>query len=193
MDDPSIPVTEGPLFEEVQKFRQPWVMLLVFGVGLFTIGLFGYGLYEQLYLGRPWGDQPMSDTGLLVFSAFIVALMLLLMVLVVRMTLTVQVQGSGHYIRYWPVIRRFIPWDRIDFYEAVTYHPILEYGGWGIRGFRGNMAYNVSGNQGVRLLIADQRKLLIGSQQPERLAEAIRMASGMEMGVMREKEPNGES
>ena len=39
-----------------------------------------------------------------------------------------------------------------------------EYGGWGIRGgLRGTKAYNVSGNRGVELMLADGRTVLIGS------------------------------
>jgi hypothetical protein len=59
-----------------------------------------------------------------------------------------------------------------------TYRPIRDYGGWGIRYGRGGKAYNVSGNRGVMLELSDGQKLLIGSQRPEELANAINLALG---------------
>ena len=44
---------------------------------------------------------------------------------------------------------------------------------WGIRGLGRNRAYNVSGDRGVELLLADGRKVLIGSLRPDELEQAI--------------------
>jgi hypothetical protein len=65
-------------------------------------------------------------------------------------------------------------------WEARTYRPILEYGGWGIRysPFGQGCAYNVSGNRGVQLELADGQRILIGSQRAEELARAIGEAKG---------------
>ena len=178
MNEPAEPLADGPLFEEVQRFRQPWIILLLLGISLFTIGIFIVGMYQQFVLGEPWGDQPMLDTGLILFSSVIIAVVLLVNLIVFGMTLTVRVQGSGLYIRYWPFIRRFIPWDQIDSYKSITYNPMLDYGGWGIKGFGKRMAYNVSGNRGLQLELNNGRHLLLGSQSPERLEQAIRMACG---------------
>lgn len=178
MDDIPQPALDNPLFEEVQRFRQPWLLILVFAVSTISIVPLLYGLYQQLVQGIPWGDEPMSDTGLILFSSFILLVLILMLVLLLGASLTIKVQGAGLYIRYWPVIRRFIPWDRITSYKAVTYSPLMDYGGWGIRGFGKKMAYNVSGNRGVLLHLSDSRSLLIGSQSPERLEQAICMASG---------------
>ena len=35
------------------------------------------------------------------------------------------------------------------------------------------MAYNVSGNQGVELTLRDGRQVMLGSQRPQELADAI--------------------
>jgi hypothetical protein len=56
---------------------------------------------------------------------------------------------------------------------AVTYRPLLDYGGWGIRLGRKGWAYNVSGNRGVELGLRNENNLMIGSQEPENLAAAI--------------------
>ena len=62
--------------------------------------------------------------------------------------------------------------------EARTYSALREYGGWGIRGWGGKRAYNVSGNRGVELTLKDGHKVMIGSQRAEDLARAIIEARG---------------
>lgn len=71
-------------------------------------------------------------------------------------------------------IRFRIAIDGIQSVEPVTYRPLAEFGGWGIRfGRDGTNAYTARGNRGVRIEKA-HRRYLIGSQRPEELAEAIR-------------------
>jgi hypothetical protein len=57
-------------------------------------------------------------------------------------------------------------------YEAITYSPLLNYGGWGIR----KGAYNVSGNKGVQFELYDDERFLIGTQKPEEFINAIHEA-----------------
>jgi hypothetical protein len=65
-------------------------------------------------------------------------------------------------------------WNEIRSAEAVSYRPLLQYGGWGIRrGFR-EWAWNVSGSEGVRLHFRDGSSFLIGSTESGRLAAAVR-------------------
>jgi hypothetical protein len=61
-------------------------------------------------------------------------------------------------------------------HEAITYSPLRDYGGWGIRRGAKGKAYNVSGNHGVRLELSDGKRILIGSQRPEELSEAVAAA-----------------
>jgi hypothetical protein len=57
--------------------------------------------------------------------------------------------------------------------EVRTYSPLREYGGWGIRGPRKRRAYNVSGDEGVQLVLVDGCVVLIGSQRANELADPI--------------------
>lgn len=72
-----------------------------------------------------------------------------------------------------PLYRRRIALREIASAEAVTYSPLAEYGGWGIRGWGKNTALNARGNCGVRLTLRDGRRVLIGSQRPDELAAAL--------------------
>lgn len=66
--------------------------------------------------------------------------------------------------------------NHIEGFEAITYRPIIDYGGWGIRyGLKGK-AYNISGKKGVKLQFPAGKPLLIGSQNPKELAEALEHA-----------------
>ena len=90
------------------------------------------------------------------------------------MTLVTEVRPEGLYIRFkmlWP--ERTIPFSQIVKAETKRYRPILEYGGWGVRGIAPVKAFNVSGNQGVLLSLTGGQSLMIGSQRPDQLAAAL--------------------
>jgi hypothetical protein len=154
------------LFREVQRFRDVWwVMLLVFALAALQWGI----VITQLTSG-PVGNNPVGNGTALIF-ALIFGLALPLFFVWLHMV--VEVWPEGVLIRYRPFVNRRIPIEQIVYVEPRVYGALREYGGWGIRGFGGRVAYNVSGNAGVELTLADGRRVLIGSQRPAELAEAI--------------------
>jgi hypothetical protein len=163
------------LFEEEQRFRQWWLWAIIGILDLAVVFIYGYGLVKQLLLGQPWGQKPMPDWLLIVFSAVMIGLIGGVTWLLGAMRLTVRVDRTLLHIRYFPFTRREIPLETIARHQARTYRPIREYGGWGVRwGFgRRGLAYNVSGNRGVQLELIDGKQLLIGSQRPEELDRAL--------------------
>jgi len=179
--DPSTSGTEAS-FEETQRFRQWWLVALLSLIFVGEVGVFGYGLYRQLVLGQPFGNHPMSNTGLIAVSAVVIPFTTLLVFGLLSMRLTVRVERDGLSVRFWPFVRRRIPWSELRGFRAVQYRPVREYGGWGIRGMGKNKAYNVSGDRGVRLLLDGDKKLLLGSQRAEALESAIAKASRKEPG-----------
>ena len=60
-------------------------------------------------------------------------------------------------------------------YYVRQYSPLLEYGGWGMRFgiFGKGNAWNISGDKGLQLVFTNQKKLLIGTNQPEKLAAIL--------------------
>lgn len=80
--------------------------------------------------------------------------------------------------RWLPYYRRRIPLDTICWAQTVTYRPIRDAGGWGIRWgrFEGHRCafLNVSGNRGVLLELDDGRRLIIGSGLPDALCGSLR-------------------
>jgi len=61
---------------------------------------------------------------------------------------------------------------------ARRYHPLREYGGWGIRSGRDGRAFTISGRGGVQLVLRSGMRVLVGSRQAAELAAAIRRITG---------------
>lgn len=170
------------LFKEEQRFRQPWMWLLLIPSFITTIVLFGYGFEKQLFQGETWGDNPMSDEGLLIMGIFVFLMMIGLTILFYKMKLITEIREDGIYYRYPPMIMKFrmIKPDNIEKYEIRKYKPIKEYGGWGIKtnGLKTKRqkfgtAYNVSGNIGLQLQLSHGKKILFGTQRGNALKHAM--------------------
>jgi hypothetical protein len=156
-------------YREVQQFRQNWIWLLLALVS----GLSWYGFVQQIVFGSPFGSKPAPD---IVMWFILIAFGIGLPTFFYYLKLIVEVRENGILIRFFPLHSRFIRFDDLGNYEVRKYHPIREYGGWGIRWGSKGWAYNVSGNEGVQLELANGKRIMIGSQNPDKLAEMIRKA-----------------
>ena len=155
------------LFREVQRFRDVWwVMALVFGVA----ALQWYIFLGQIVGGAPVGNRPASD-GVVLFVWLLAGVGLPALFLLLR--LEVEVSPNAVTIRFAPLFIRVIDQREIAGAEPVTYRPLGEFGGWGVRGWGGRVAYNVRGDQGVELTLTDGRRVLIGTRHAAELAAAI--------------------
>ncbi len=74
-----------------------------------------------------------------------------------------------------PFWTREVPLTEVESAEAVTYKPLIHFGGWGIRysPITKQWAYTMKGKQAVLLELADHKPLLVGTKRPDELAEAI--------------------
>jgi hypothetical protein len=162
-------------FREIQLFRRRWMLLILLPIALLAIAPLVFGMYKQLVLGQAWGCRPLSDNALIMHAFFAILLGGGTLGLLYVLRLETEVRDDALYLRFYPLIRRKIYFKDIRACESRTYHPIREYGGWGIRyGGKKGWAYNVSGNQGVQLELSNNKRLLIGSQRVEELAVAIK-------------------
>lgn len=91
--------------------------------------------------------------------------------------MTVEVHSDAMHVRFgylnWP--GWFFPIDDIADARVVTFRPLRDYGGWGIR--RGDEGYclNERGDSGVRFEYL-ARTYTVGSDEPGRLLAALRTA-----------------
>jgi hypothetical protein len=159
------------IYAETQKFKQAWLWIIVILSCLIPLGVVGYGFYSQIVRGEPFGTNPTSDTGLMVGSALIVFFTLSLCILFGTVRLNTMIDEEGISYRFYPFHIRFrvIRWEVIEKVEVIKYHPIADYGGWGIRYGKGGRAYNVSGDRGLRLDLKNGKHLMLGTQKEEEL------------------------
>ena len=159
------------LFYEIQPFWRNRIAVIVFL--LFNLYIIS-GLIRQVFLGMPFGNNPMSDLGLIILTGC----MLLLFGAIFSSKLQTVITEEGIYVRYFPFIfrTRFFAWENIENAYIRKYSPLKEYGGWGIRFklIRGGTAYNVYGNIGLQLVFNNGKKLLIGTNRAEELAEVLK-------------------
>jgi hypothetical protein len=153
-------------YREVQRFRNPTLWLLVLGVA----AVMWVGFVRQIILGQPFGTRPSSDVGLVIgWAAFGMGLPLLFW----RVALVTEVDGAGVRVGFAPFPRRRIPWQQIRAAQLLTYQPLRDFGGWGLRsGWGRRRAYSISGNRGVELTLRDGHRVVIGSARPDPLHAA---------------------
>jgi hypothetical protein len=153
----------APLFQERQHFRRVWILLMLAVINLFI----GYGFISQALFKKSFGNNPASnlELGLLFLFVFSISTFIFLL------RLDTLITKEGIYFRFFPVHRAYrkIKWSEIESAYTRTYQPLGEFNGWGIRyGATGKgMAYNVSGNQGLQIVLKNGKKILLGTQQPE--------------------------
>jgi hypothetical protein len=161
---------ETVIYREVQHFAQPWLVTVIA-----LVSLAGWWTFAQLV--PPGRSVDRSDPVWLGwFAALFVGLAVPACFAVLR--LVTVVSTSGLTVRLVPLQPRGrrLAWSDVSSARPVTYRPLRDYGGWGIRGFGGRMAYNARGDRGVLIELRGGATLLIGSQRPEELAQAIAAA-----------------
>ncbi len=153
------------MFTESQSFKKWWQLVIV------TIphGIFLYGIYQQVILNVPFGDNPMPNAGLFIAESIMIILTYFLLILRLETSITEE----GIMIRFYPIHRKFrlYKWDRIEKAFVREFNPITEYGGWGFRtSMKGNgKAWTTSGNKGLQIITKDGNMFLVSTQKPEEL------------------------
>lgn len=101
---------------------------------------------------------------------------LLIMVLFFLMNLKTTIDAKGIHIQFFPFIRnpKVFLWNDIKKIELTKYQPMVEYGGYGIRGLGDDKAYNIQGDIGLKLYFKDGKKTMIGTQKPDEINKVVR-------------------
>ena len=144
------------IFKEEQRFTQWWIWLIL----IITL------------IMPPLVNPQDSSNYYLIISILILAL-------IYFTRLTTLVTKEGLHYRFFPFHfkEKIIKIDEIMTYEQITYNPIFDYGGWGIRYGSKGKAYNVKGNIGVIILLKNGKKILFGTQDAHSFVSAIKKAS----------------
>lgn len=161
-------------FREEQKFRQPVLWIII---GTATGFSFWSAVQGVMAIIERTGKFDATSGGINLAVFIAIALINLLVIgLFFSARLSSEVRPDGLIIKFFPFHFRWktIPLGNVDTIEAVTYSALKEYGGWGIRAGYKKKAYNVSGNEGVRITYSDDHHILIGSGQRNELLAALK-------------------
>ncbi len=163
------------IYIEEQRFSQIWLWIMMIAVNVGVLGQFAYGLYLQIGKGIPYGNVPMSNSGLILTTALTTALLVAVTLLMLCSKLSVRIDNRSININFKPFLmkEKIIKWSDVKSFEVVKYQPINDYGGWGLRLGRKGTAYNVKGNMGLRLTLQNKKTLLIGTSKADELARFL--------------------
>lgn len=168
-----------PYFEETQSFRDSrWLWIVVVISFLVTLLPLVDGLYWQLVKGKPWGDKPLSDGGLLALTAFVLATWGLAMAVLISFRLDVRIDDSGVHYKVVPIKMK---WQTAGREQILTYSVekkfrLLQSGGFGYHRnrFTGTRSVRISGSYHLSLMLKNGNKLLLGTQNPDELDKAMK-------------------
>ena len=139
---------------------------------LITPSLFSGLLIQDILFNTDSSDSMYSNPLLLIIIIAISAAPIFLIYLA---KLDTNVRDEGLFIKFRAFHRRWVmlPFHDIAAATAITFKPLKDFGGWGIRYGPMGKAYNVSGNKGVLLEFEEGPSILIGSNNSEVLCSLI--------------------
>lgn len=154
------------LFKEKQRFTQWWLWLILIPIVILPV----VGIVQQLILGEEFGDNPMSDLGLILFAVFVFALLGLFLM----MRLKTEIDQTEIRMSFIPFVKKRIKWSEIKKAEVLNYGFV---GGWGIRlSFKYGTVYNIRGNKGLAIELRNGKRFVIGTQREEELKKIVEEA-----------------
>jgi hypothetical protein len=162
-------------FSETQKFKQVWIWVLVTFVMGGALLYLWYGVYQQLYLGRPFGDHPASNVALVAGALFETIMCIVIVAILASIKMVVEAENDKIKIRFFPFKTMEILYGNIRNIRARDYSPLREFGGSGMRrSWNGTTkAFTLSGHRGVELTLRDGGQVMIGSQKADELADFL--------------------
>ena len=151
------------LFEEVQGATHSTVKFFRITGFLFIAALI-FNLIRQ-------HGTITNSTQILVVGAIICVLVMMMG----SIKMTTLIKEDGIYVSYKPFQPRFVKfeWTNIQTAYIRTVNPLVEYRGWGIKDGPMGRGYLVVGNVGLQLQLKDGTLILIGTQKPEEMEEAV--------------------
>ena len=153
------------IFKEEQSFVGTWMWYLVIGIAILSVGGTAVSL---AYTADTEGIIGLVITAVVTGG---------IIVLFFTSKLYISIDQNSLYYRYPPFVNseKVITKDDVKEIYVRKYKPILEYGGWGYRfRFRSGRALNVAGNVGLQFVAKNDKRILLGTQKPEELKQAVR-------------------
>ena len=144
-------------------------------VGSVTIGinaLFVQAVFQQIVMGVPWSNKPLSDETLVTLSVIVLTASTGLSLVFFVSVMEVRIDGRAIEYRYTPLIRE---WKRIerehirDFKQKRNY-----FAGHGVKKtFSGIRLLSVKGSEGIELTLDGGNRIFFGTQRPAEFLAAL--------------------
>ena len=143
-------------------------MYIIYVILLTLFGLFVYAAIQQIIVGKPFGAKPAPDSILVITAIFILTLLILLY----QSMLETLITDKDVFFKWAPIMKtpNKFNWSDIDKVEIINYGFV----GYGWRLIPYGTVHNVSGDIGLRLNLKSGRKVILGTQKPEELAQFLR-------------------
>ena len=139
-------------------------MYLILMLEIPTLILVGVVVFSQ--------ESPAQEGILAVLAVF--GIMALVMALIFNIKLETRIDEKGIHYRFFPFVKwRLIEKTQIGKAEVTSFNPLLDHGGWGIKGNRTTKAFTVIGDNGLQIEMGEKKKVLIGTQKPKELKEFL--------------------
>ena len=168
-----------PYFEEVQRLRDNrWIIVLVIVVALGALLPLMIGIYTQIGQGIPWGDEPLSNNGLLGITLMVLFSMALMAFILLNLRLEVKIDEAGIHYRMYPVKSRWrlVNVSEISEYSFSDRFNFFEMAGIGHQRnlFRNYRSFRIAGGKHITVKFADGHRLMLGTQDITGMEWAMR-------------------
>mgnify|MGYP001074043364 FL=1 len=148
--------------KEKQKFTQWWIWLILIGLGAIAV----YGFIQQIVFGVEFGNKPMSNVGIIIFTLFVFGFIYFNW----YMTLITEITNGGIKMRFVPFVKKEIQWSELKSAKIVDYGFV----GYGIRlGSKYGTVYNMNGKKGLAIELNNGKKFVIGTQKEMELKNVV--------------------
>lgn len=161
-------------FKEEQPLGTVKLWIILMTISVLAVAGIMYAFYMQLQLKQAIDDR-LSDNWLIVSG--VIALLVLTLADWLVLTGKLQTEVANQRIRYrfppfiwnWKIIKA----EEIQNFEVSNYYAAQEYKGHGYQKSGQVKALSVAGNMGLQLTFYTGKKLLLGTQKPEKLKRAM--------------------
>ncbi|MGZ3883703.1 MAG: hypothetical protein ACXVPQ_00930 [Bacteroidia bacterium] len=153
-------------FQEIQRFNQWWLWIIVL-VPVLILGMEAATIFNSAAADKTEGIAAIVTTLLFTATATTWIFLLRLETRLENGILSIHFKGI-------PFTKKTIDLREVEKLEIVTYNPLFDYGGWGVRyGLRKGWCYNVSGDKGLLITYRNKKTFLLGTQKPDELEQAL--------------------
>lgn len=119
------------LYSEEQSFRKVlWIWFILIPIALVSSLSMLSGFYQQLILGEPWGNKPMSDGGLIAALVCVIIVQVLVIGFVVSIRLNIEITQDAFRYKFFTYFTRW----KVLSPEQIASYSVEKYTFWKGRG-----------------------------------------------------------